>query len=128
LTGFIAELNLSLRTVQRHAEPSELARFCERELQAGCPVINGWIQHHPVSAHTALVTGIEGHQSGKGFEPHALQLLDPAGDDPGRSGFNARLDWHANGALLYSSTAVARAVMMEGARSSRAAGSRVAPA
>ncbi|CAG9202679.1 hypothetical protein [Burkholderia vietnamiensis] len=128
LSGFIAELNLGLRPVERQAQGSELSRFCERELQAGWPVIIGWNQRHPVSAHAALVTGIEGHQNGKVFEPHALLLLDPAGDDPGRSGFNARLDWHGNEALLYSGPSVTRAVTPEGALSIRVTGSRGAPA
>jgi hypothetical protein len=122
LEGFIAELNLGLRCITQPGPASTLVRFSERELHMGWPVIIGWHQRHPVAAHAALVTGIEGRQHGRSFESQALLLLDPAGDDPGRAGFNARLDWHAGDVLLYSSAAAARAVTLEGALSIRAGG------
>jgi hypothetical protein len=120
LASFIAELNLGLRTVEGDGQTPGLLHFCERELHAGWPVVIGWQQRLPVQAHAALVTGIEGHQHGRTFEPHALLLLDPAGNDPELSGFNARLDWHAGEVLLYHSTGAARAVTPEGALSIRA--------
>ncbi|RBB35696.1 hypothetical protein DPV79_27125 [Burkholderia reimsis] len=119
LAGFIAELNLGLRTVEGGGPASRLVRFCESELRAGWPVVLGWQQRHPVQAHAALVTGIEGHQHGRTFEPHALLLIDPAGDDPGLAGFNARLDCHADEVLRYRSVTASRAVTPEGALSIR---------
>jgi len=94
-------------------------RFCERDLRAGWPVIIGRQQCLPVRAHGALVTGIEEHQHGRTFEPHALLLLDPAGEDPRMAAFNARLDWGASEVLLYRSTGAERAVTPEGALSIR---------
>ncbi len=122
LASFIAELNLGLRTADEGGQATSLVRFCERELHAGWPVVIGWQQRLPVQAHAALVTGIEGHLHGRTFDPHALLLLDPAGDDPGFVGFNARLDCLANEVLLYHSTSAARAVTPEGALSIRAVG------
>lgn len=122
LASFIAKLNLGLRTVEAGGQACDLLRFCERELCAGWPVIIGWQQHLPVQAHAALVTGVEGHHHGRTFEPHALLLLDPAGDDPGLAAFNARLDWHTGDVQLVHSTGAARAVTPEGALSIRIIG------
>lgn len=116
LAGFIAELELDLRPAEHQGRPAALVSFCERELRAGSPVIVGWSQHHPVGAHAALVTGIEGRQHGRSFHPHALLLLDPAGNDPSPAGFNARLDMYAD-VLLYSTPIVTRTVKLEGALS-----------
>lgn len=86
----------------RHARQRfKLGRICDRELRAGRPTIIGWQQHLPVQGHAALVTGIEGHLHGRTFEPHTLLLLDPAGDDPGLTGFNARLEYRSGEVRLY---------------------------
>ncbi len=107
----------------RHTRPRfKLGRICERELHAGWPVIIGWQQHLPVQGHAALVTGIEGHQHGRTFEPHALLLLDRAGDDPGLTGFNARLEHRSREVRLYHSTGAERAVTPESALSIRTNG------
>ncbi len=120
LASFIAELNLGLRPVVRTGSVPAILRFSERELSAGHPVIVGWNQTHPVSAHAALVTGIEGCLRGRAFRPNSLLLLDPAGDAPALAGFNARLDRQDSELAIYQSAVAARAVTFEGAVSVRA--------
>ncbi|WP_246257884.1 hypothetical protein [Pararobbsia alpina] len=111
-----------MRTVEGNGQASGLVRFRERELHAGWPVIIGGHQHLPVQCHAALVTGIEGHQHDRTCEPHALLLLDPAGDDPRLTGFNARVEYRPGEVLLYHSTGAACAVTPEGALSIRTNG------
>lgn len=96
-----------------------LLRFGLRELNAGRPVIVGWRQRHPVKWLAALVVGIEGRQNRQAFEPHALLLLDPAGDAPALAGFNARLERHGNDQIRYRSPAATRAVTVQRAVSIR---------
>lgn len=115
LASFIAELNIGVRPVQRDGSGASILRFSERELAAGNPVIVGWNQPHPVSAHAALVVGVEGRQNGRTFEPHSLLLLDPAGDAPALAGFNARLDRHGDDGVIYRSSYAARAICLKGA-------------
>lgn len=80
LASLIAELNLGVQPTICSEQANDLLHFSMRELNAGRPVIIGWRQRHPVKWHAALAVGIEGCQSGRTFEPHALLLLDPAGD------------------------------------------------
>lgn len=120
LASFIAELNLGVRPVLRDGSATSILRFSEKELAAGNPVIVGWNQPHPVSAHAALVVGIEGRQTGLTFEAHSLLLLDPAGDTPTLAGFNARLDRHGDDGAIYRSAVAARAITLHGAVSLRA--------
>ncbi|WP_438332260.1 hypothetical protein [Burkholderia pseudomallei] len=115
LGSFIAELNLGVQPIVRSGEVSTVLNFAARELHAGRPVIVGWHWRHPVTSHAALVVGIEGRQSGRNFEPHALLLLDPAGNEPGLAGFNARLDRHDSERLRYWSPAVTQNIVFEGA-------------
>ncbi|WP_199544177.1 cysteine peptidase family C39 domain-containing protein [Paraburkholderia kururiensis] len=115
LASFVAELNIGVRPVMRDGSATSILRFSEKELAAGNPVIVGWNQPHPVSAHAALVVGIEGRQKGRTFEPHSLLLLDPAGDAPVLAGFNARLDWHGDDGTIYRSSSAARAICLNGA-------------
>ncbi|AOJ61406.1 hypothetical protein WJ32_02350 [Burkholderia ubonensis] len=119
LASFTAELNLSVQPTIHLGLANDILRFGSRELRAGRPVIVGWRQRHPVKWHAALAVGMEGRQTGQAFEPHALLLLDPAGDSPGLAGFNARLDRHGNDQIRYRSPAAARAVSVEGAVSIR---------
>ncbi|WP_186136265.1 hypothetical protein [Burkholderia gladioli] len=114
LASFIAELNIGVRPVLRDGSATSILRFSEKELAAGNPVIVGWNQPHPVSAHAALVVGIEGRQNGRTFEPHSLLLLDPAGDAPVLAGFNARLDRHGDDGVIYRSSSAARAICLKG--------------
>ncbi|PRH49696.1 papain-like cysteine protease family protein [Burkholderia multivorans] len=115
LVSFIAELNLGVQPIVHSGEVSTLLNFTTRELHAGRPVIVGWHWQHPVTSHAALLVGVEGHQSGRTFEPHALLLLDPAGSEPGLAGFNARLDWHSGKCARYRSPAITQTVAFEGA-------------
>lgn len=115
LASFIAELNIGVRPVLRDGSATSILRFSEKELAAGNPVIVGWNQPHPVNAHAALVVGVEGRQNGRTFEPHSLLLLDPAGDAPVLSGFNARLDRHGDDGVIYRSSSAARAICLNGA-------------
>lgn len=119
LAGFIAELDLGIRPVVHTNQGVPLFDFAARELQAARPVIVGWRQRHPVRLHAALVTGIEGRQTGRTFEVHALLLMDPAGDAPRISGYNARLEWHTR-STFYRSPNDMRAVTLIGAVSLRA--------
>ncbi|KVR88722.1 hypothetical protein [Burkholderia vietnamiensis] len=115
LASFIAELNIGVRPVRCTDNAPAILRFSERELAAGNPVLVGWNQPHPVSAHAALVVGIEGRQNGQTFEPHSLLLLDPAGDAPALAGFNARLDRHGDEGVIYRSSNAARTICLKGA-------------
>jgi hypothetical protein len=65
-------------------------------LRAGWPVVIGWQQRRPVKRHATLAVGIKGQQNGRTFELHAMLLIDPAGNEPGLAGFNARLDRHSS--------------------------------
>ena len=120
LAGFVAELNLGVRPAICTASETDLLRFCERELHAGWPVILGWQQRHPVQWHAALVTGIEGHQNVRAFEPHALLLLDPAGNEPALTGFNARIAGQEPGKPRFQSGSIVREIRLLGAVSNRA--------
>ncbi|KVC72122.1 hypothetical protein [Burkholderia ubonensis] len=120
LASFVDDMNLGVRPATCTATGIELLRFVECELQAGSPVILGWRQRHPMNRHAALVVGFEGRQNGLAFEPHALLLLDPAGDTPGLAAFNARLDMHDSNLIRYRSPSAARAVSLVGALSIRA--------
>lgn len=91
LASLISELNLGVRPTTYSASDAGLFDFAERELVAGRPVILGWNRHHPAEAHTALVVGIEGRQHTRRFIRDSLLLLDPAGDAPALTAFNARL-------------------------------------
>lgn len=115
LASFIAELNIGVRPVLRGGSVASILRFSERELGAGNPVIVGWTQPHPVSAHAALVVGVEGRQNGRSFDAHSLLLLDPACDAPALAGFNARLDRHGDDGVIYRSSNAARAICLKGA-------------
>ncbi|MCS6477380.1 hypothetical protein [Burkholderia thailandensis] len=127
LASFIAELNISVRPRLRNGDIASILRFSKKELIAGSPVIVGWNQPHPISAHAALAIGIEGRQKGRSFEPHSLLLLDPAGDMPTLAGFNARLDRHGDDGVIYRSANATRAVCLKGAVSiNTATGSAVA--
>ncbi|MPV68004.1 hypothetical protein [Burkholderia sp. BE17] len=119
LASFVAELNVGVQPTIRSGQDDDILRFGSRELHAGRPVVVGWRQRHLVKWHAALAIGVEGHQTRKAFEPCALLLLDPAGDAPGLSGFNARLERHASEQVRYRSPAAARAVTLEGAVSIR---------
>lgn len=101
------------------ASGADLLRFCERELQAGWPVILGWRQPHPVRWHAALVTGFEGRQNGRTFEPHAVLLLDPAGNEPELNSFNARIDMWGRGKPRFRSGSTVREIRPLGALSIR---------
>lgn len=114
LASFIAELNIGVRPVLRDGSTTSILRFCEKELAAGNPVIVGWNQPHPVSAHAALVVGIEGRQNRRAFEPYSLLLLDPAGDAPALACFNARLDRHGDDGVIYRSSNAARVIGLRG--------------
>lgn len=119
LASFIAELNVGVQPTICSEQGNDVLRFCIRELNAGRPIIVGWRQRHPVKWHAALVAGIEGRQNRQVFEPHALLLLDPAGDAPGLAGFNARLERYGNDQSRYRSLAATRAVAVQGAVSVR---------
>ncbi|WP_423380287.1 hypothetical protein [Burkholderia sp. LMG 32019] len=121
LASFVGDLNVGVCPGTCTATGIELLRYADRELQAGRPVIVGWQQRHRVKRHAALVVGVEGRQNGRAFEPHALLLLDPAGDTPGLAGFNARLDMHDNDVIRYRSPSASRAVGLVGGLSIRAA-------
>ncbi|MDR8050739.1 hypothetical protein [Burkholderia cenocepacia] len=120
LAGFIAELNLDVRPATCTADGAALLHFVQRELQAGWPVIIGWQQRHPVKWRAALVVGMEGQQTGRVFEPTAMLLIDPADNEPGLAGFNARLDRYGNDLFRYRSLAAARSVKLLGGVSIRA--------
>ncbi|MDN7526339.1 hypothetical protein [Burkholderia orbicola] len=119
LASFIAELNVGVRPATCSATGADLLHFVQRELQAGQPVIIGWQQRHPVKWRAALVVGMEGQQNGRTFEPHAMLLIDPAGNEPGLSGFNARLDRYGNDPFRYQSLAATRSVRLLGGVSIR---------
>ncbi|MGZ2744463.1 hypothetical protein [Burkholderia stagnalis] len=119
LASFVGDLDLGVRPTTCTATGIELLRFAERELQAGWPVIVGWQQRHRVKRHAALIVGVEGYQNGRAFEPHALLLLDPAGDTPGLAGFNARLDMQGSNLIRYRSPSATRAISVVGAWSIR---------
>jgi len=119
LTSFISELNLGVKPVTCQGSPREILQFSLRELTGNSPVIVGWRQRHPVTAHAALAIGIEGRQAGRAFDPHALLLLDPAGNEPDMAGFNARLDRHGARQVHYCSPGDIRKVVLEGAVSLR---------
>ncbi len=119
LAGFIAELNLGVRTALCTARGTELLRFAAQQLDADSPVVVGWRQRHPVKWHAALVTGIEGIRERRAFKPHALLLLDPAGSAPGLAGYNARIDVHGRGRPRYLSPEATRDITFVGALSLR---------
>ena len=119
LASFVAELNLGIRTTTYIARGTELMRFAGRELGAGRPVVVGWGQRHPVKWHAALVTGIEGTREQRAFTPHALLLLDPAGNAPVLAGYNARIDVRGRGRPRYLSPDATRDITFAGALSVR---------
>ncbi|MFM0212845.1 hypothetical protein PQQ96_36235 [Paraburkholderia sediminicola] len=119
LASFIAELNLSVRTATCTARGTELLRFAGRQIDAGRPVVVGWRQRHPVKWHAALVTGIEGTREQRAFTPHALLLLDPAGNAPVLAGYNARIDVRGRGRPRYLSPDATRDITFAGALSVR---------
>lgn len=119
LASFVAELNLNVRPATCTATGTDLLHFAQRELQAGWPVIIGWEQRHLVKWRAALVVGTEGRQGGRTFEPSAMVLIDPAGDEPGLAGFNARLDRHGGEQFRYQSPTATRAVKLLGGVSIR---------
>ena len=121
LAGFISELNLGVRPTLCTASDAGLFDFVERELVAGKPVILGWHRQHPTEAHAALVIGIEGRQHARQFIRESLLLLDPAGDAPALTAFNARLTANDANLLSYLSPDAAYSVMPEGAVSIRLA-------
>jgi hypothetical protein len=128
LASFIAELNLDVRPATCTADGADLLHFVQRELQAGWPVIIGWQQRHPVKRRAALVIGMEGQQNGRTFEPQAMLLIDPAGNEPGLAGFNARLDRHGNDRFRYRSPIAVRAVKLLGGVSIRSIGGSIVDA
>jgi hypothetical protein len=91
LESFVCELNLGVRPVALQGSGGSTLSVCERELARGHPVIFGWRRHLVRDAHAALVIGVEGRQHRRAFEPNALLLLDPAGDEPKLAACNARL-------------------------------------
>ncbi|RRA23371.1 hypothetical protein DF038_11155 [Burkholderia cepacia] len=91
LESFVWELNLGVRPVALHGSGGSTLGVCERELARGRPVIVGWRRRLVRDAHAALVIGVEGRQHRRAFEPSALLLLDPAGDEPKLAACNARL-------------------------------------
>ncbi|UEP28004.1 hypothetical protein [Burkholderia sp. B21-007] len=119
LASFIAELNLDVRPATCTADGAALLHFVQHELQAGWPVIVGWRQRHPVKWRAALVVGMEGQQNSLTFEPHAMLLIDPAANEPGLAGFNARLDGHRSDLFRYHSPIVTRSVKVLGGVSVR---------
>ncbi|AOJ92230.1 MULTISPECIES: hypothetical protein [Burkholderia] len=114
LANFVTDLSLGVRAAKSAASGIDFLRFIYDELLAGWPVIIGWHQRHVVKWRAALVVGIEGHQSDGAFEPHAILLIDPAGNEPGLAGFNARLDRHGSDLFRYRTPAAARAVKLMG--------------
>ncbi|WP_175948120.1 hypothetical protein [Burkholderia pyrrocinia] len=114
LASFIAELNLGVRPATCMASGPTILHFARRELEAGWPVIVGWRQRHTVKRHAALVIGVEGCRHGRAFDPQALLLIDPAGNEPGLAGFNARLDRHGKEQFRYRSSVSARGVKVLG--------------
>lgn len=119
LASFIAELNLRVRPATCTASGHALLRFVQRELDAGCPVIIGWQQRPPVNRRAALVVSIEGRQSSRVFDTQALLLIDPAGNEPGVAGFNARLVRHNDTQFRYRSPSASRGVKLLGGVSIR---------
>lgn len=119
LASFISELNLGVRPTICTAPNAGLLDFAERELVAGRPVILGWSRSHPTEAHAALVVGIEGRQHTRRCIRDALLLIDPAGDAPALTAFNARLTPGAGNLLRYQSPDTTRSVTPEGAVSIR---------
>ncbi|OXI29544.1 hypothetical protein [Burkholderia aenigmatica] len=119
LGSFVAELNIGVRPATCTATGRDLLSFVQRELQAGWPVIVGWQQRHRVKWRAALVIGIEGRQIGGTFEPHAMLLIDPAGNEPSLAGFNARLDRRGDEQFRYQSPTAARDVRLLGGVSVR---------
>ncbi|MFP6557794.1 hypothetical protein WJ542_05575 [Paraburkholderia sp. B3] len=119
LASFIAELNLGVQPVVCPGPASGILRFISRELSRGRPAIVGWRQSRPVRWHAALAVGVEGRRDERTFLPNALLLVDPAGDEPGMAGFNARLDWHEPESIRYRSCRARQVVTIEGAVSMR---------
>ncbi|MDI3301106.1 hypothetical protein ACRS8P_19605 [Burkholderia cenocepacia] len=119
LVGFVTDLGLGVRAAKSTASGIDLLRFVYGELLAGSLVIIGWQQRHVVKWRAALVVGIEGHQNDSAFEPSALLLIDPAGNQPGLAGFNARLDWRGDKQFRYHLPTVARRVTVLGGVSIR---------
>lgn len=119
LSSFIAELNLGVQPTWHTGPVRNILPFCVRELVAGRPVILGWRQPPPVSAHAALVVGIEGRQAGKAFVPHALLLLDPAENAPILAACNARLEFTQARHAVYRTAQSTRKVWLLGAVSIR---------
>ncbi|MCO1369839.1 hypothetical protein L0Z42_04505 [Burkholderia multivorans] len=96
-----------------------MLRYIYEELLADWSVIIGWHQRHVVKWRAALVVGIEGHQSDSAFEPRALLLIDPAGDEPGLAGFNVRLDQPSADQFGYRSPTAIRLLKVLGGVSIR---------
>ncbi|RDU98176.1 hypothetical protein [Trinickia dinghuensis] len=119
LASFISELDLDVKPILRVGAANEIVSFTALELRAGHPVIIGWRQRHPVKWHAALVVGIEGRQNNRSFAPHALLLLDPAGDAPGLAGCNARVDRHKGNQTRYQAPTETRVIKLAGAVSMR---------
>ncbi|RRW87695.1 hypothetical protein [Pandoraea apista] len=119
LASFIAELNLGVRPATCTATGRDLLCFVQRELNAGWPVIIGWQQRHPVKWRAALVVGIEEHRDGRAFDAQGLLLIDPAGNEPGLAGFNARLARHNDTLFRYQSPSASRGVQLLGGVSIR---------
>ncbi|KVG12478.1 hypothetical protein [Burkholderia thailandensis] len=119
LANFVTDLSLGVRAAKSAVSGIDLLRFVYDELLAGWPVIIGWHQRHVVKWRAALVVGIEGHQNHSTFEPSALLLIDPAGNEPDLAGFNSRLDWHGDEQFRFRSPAAARGVKLLGGVSIR---------
>ncbi|QET29230.1 hypothetical protein [Burkholderia multivorans] len=114
LADFVTNLGMGVRAAKSTTSGIDLLRLIYDDLRAGWPVIIGWQQRHVVKWRAALVVGIEGHQNESAFEPSALLLIDPAGNEPGLAGFNARLDWHGVRFRYRSRTATRRVKVLGG--------------
>jgi hypothetical protein len=128
LASFIAELNLGVQPVVSSGSATDVLHFIAGELLRGRPVIVGWRQQRPVRWHAALAVGVEGCQEQRSFMPHALLLLDPAGNEPGMAGFNARLDLHQSDWVRNCTPRARHTVTLEGAVSLRSRVSATAAA
>lgn len=120
LRGLLAELRWGLRTAVEAESHEAVARFCERELARGRPVVASWRRPDEAGCHAALAVGVEGRTHGHRFAADTLLMLDPAEPAPRLAAHNARLT-HAMpdrpGRGCYVTADGRQAVLLDGALS-----------
>jgi hypothetical protein len=104
LAAIIFELNWGLRPVLIEGKHGDVIAASTRELLAGRLVIVSWRPLRKGHYHAVLCVGMEGRQTGRSFEPHALLALDPGENEPWLATCNAKLVFAGHGTSKQETT------------------------